>query len=889
MQEKEDIGKLLRERDRIDGKLHEHRKKIAIMFMDIKGSTDYFDRWGDIEGRLMVQRCEDIILPIINKHKGVEKHLGDGVMAYFESTESAVNTAMEIQRALKIYNEGKQDQQQAHVRIGVNSGMVFLMEKGDISGDEVNVASRVESLAPVDGIYATRSVYEDVRNSEEIICRYIGEKTVKGKAEPLSIYQVIWAEEEMTVGMLRGPEVAELPSPIDEKLLHLDFLREGEKIRVRSYEGKSGEQKTLKHYEDLKISIGKTGEYSKKVKDLLNRANRSGKISKDILNSLKQEGQLLYDDLFPARAKEMLNSTKLNTLVLGIDDGLVHIPWELVFDGKEFLCQRFNMGRVVSTRQEFVAAHRDVDIPLKMLVLSDPQGNLPASYQEGVAIRDRLDAKAYIFNVNLKSSDIGTDYVRAKLRYFDIVHYAGHSDYDVNDPSNSGFLLSDGKLSAKDISNMTGRMPLPAFVFSNACHSGQTDEWKVEEGYENVFGLANAFLLSGVRHYLGTFWQIQDEPSLYFALAFYEELTKGAMIGEAVNRARMGLLNKYGEDTIIWASYMLYGDPTFRYVDLSKQVEEQRPIAAEETVASPSRSSEEVVVFPRRKSNWYIMVAALLAIAIVFGAYIMSGEKSSESKPSVQAQAPVSPAEEQRKAEEIDRLVSELTEKYKAGNIPVVSRADDWTSIPLSLVFLDVKANGINETEKEYILAKATENLQESGRMSMVDRQILDKLLQELKLSSSELADTTTALKIGRILSARLITTGSMIKDKDDWIVSLRIIETETTAVKSAVTLSMSKKDRDAVSGEISGKMLQRIKKEYPLQGIISSVKEKSVSLNIGSGLGLTKGARMEVFTDEMDSIGELEITSVRSGKARADIISMDEDIREGLRAREIL
>lgn len=241
-------------------------------------------------------------------------------------------------------------------------------------------------------------------------------------------------------------------SPLDEKIFYVEFLREKDRIRVRSHEGMAGEQKTLKYYyEDLKVSIGKTEEYSRRIKDLLSRVNRSGKISKEILNSLKQAGQLLYDELFPTRTKEMLNNTAIRTLVLGIDDGLVHIPWELVFDGKEFLCLRFNMGRVVSTRQEFTAGQRDVGIPLKMLVLSDPQGNLKASYEEGIKLRDRLDEKAEVVNVNLKSSDIHTDYVKGKLRYFDIVHYAGHADYDNNDPSESGFLLSDGKLKAKDI------------------------------------------------------------------------------------------------------------------------------------------------------------------------------------------------------------------------------------------------------------------------------------------------------------------------------------------------------------------------------------------------------------------------------------------------------
>lgn len=818
MQENEDVGKLLRERDRIDDKLHQHKKKTAVIFIDIKGSMSYFDRWGDIEGRLMVQRCEDIILPVIAKYMGNKKHLGDGVMVYFESTEPAVRAAVEIQQAFRIHNKGKHDRQQAHVRIGVNSGMVFV-ENGDIMGEEVGIASRVESLAPVDGIYVTRNVYEDVKNSDEIICRYVGERTVKGKAEPLHIYQVVWSEDEMTVGKLRGhsiPDEKGSATPSDEKIFYLEFLREEDRIRVRSHEGVTGEQKTLKHYEDLKISIGKTEDYSRKIKDLLNRANRSGKISKEILNGLKQTGQLLYDELFPARTKEMLNNTGIKTLVLGIDDGLVHIPWELVFDGKEFLCQRFNMGRVVSTRQDFTAGQRDVNIPLKMLVLSDPQGNLKASYEEGIKLRDRLDEKADVVNVNLKSSDIHMDYVKGKLRYFDIMHYAGHADYDGNDPSESGFLLSDGKLRAKDIKGMTGRMPLPAFVFSNACYSGQTEEWKAGSGYEDVYGLANAFLLSGVRHYLGTFWQIQDEPGLHFAIGFYEELMKGTPIGEAVRKARMGLVEKYGEDTIIWASYMLYGDPTFRYVDLSRQKEKKEPAALEEgeTAGSPSRSADEqVILFPSKAKTRLYAAAFALMLAVMIGVFVYRQKTVVPPGVQVATQMP-QPDMEDRKAEKIDKLVADLAKRYREGKVS--QKVNVEPSGPPSLVFLEIKNSGVSDMETDYIVNKVAEELQGSKKLTIVDRQLLNELLKELKLSTSSLADPNTALKLGRIFSARFISTGSIVREKNDWMVSLRIIETETTAVKASITSTIHTKDKNEVAANISGKLLDKIKTEYP-------------------------------------------------------------------------
>ena len=69
-------------------------------------------------------------------------------------------------------------------------------------------------------------------------------------------------------------------------------------------------------------------------------------------------------------------------------------------------------------------------------------------------------------------------------------------------------------------------------------------------------------MISGVRHYIGASWKIPDEMSLYGAREFYAQVIKGESVGEALRRARLRLIKDFGEGAFVWASYVLYGDPT---------------------------------------------------------------------------------------------------------------------------------------------------------------------------------------------------------------------------------------------------------------------------------------------------------------------------------------
>ena len=91
--------------------------------------------------------------------------------------------------------------------------------------------------------------------------------------------------------------------------------------------------------------------------------------------------------------------------MLYVDDKLVHIPWEPLFDGQHFFCRRFAMGRIVSTRQAPTSfSNRSLKAPYKVLILADPRGDLEASYREGIEIKNFLDEKREVFTSISKAS-----------------------------------------------------------------------------------------------------------------------------------------------------------------------------------------------------------------------------------------------------------------------------------------------------------------------------------------------------------------------------------------------------------------------------------------------------------------------------------------------------
>ena len=137
-----DIARVLRERDRLDQLIEQRfRKQRAILFTDVSGFTQYMHKMGDLSGRAWIQKHHDIVIPLIEEYDGeVLDIMGDGVMASFLDTLSAVKASIAIQKSLLEHNVNINKTDRIHVRIGINSGEVFV-EKNHIAGDAVNVRS----------------------------------------------------------------------------------------------------------------------------------------------------------------------------------------------------------------------------------------------------------------------------------------------------------------------------------------------------------------------------------------------------------------------------------------------------------------------------------------------------------------------------------------------------------------------------------------------------------------------------------------------------------------------------------------------------------------------------------------------------------------------------
>lgn len=191
--EESGVERLLRDRAQLDDILRSRfTRELTIFFCDIKGFTPFTESRGDIAARAMVQRLNDIVFPALKEFNGtLVKTIGDAVMAYFEDPVQAVKFSIAVQARLHQSNKGRPQADQIHLRIGMNLGEVIL-DNGDVFGDAVNVAARIEPQAHADDILISASLYEAVRHDREILCRFAKKVKIKGKALEHDLYQVVW-------------------------------------------------------------------------------------------------------------------------------------------------------------------------------------------------------------------------------------------------------------------------------------------------------------------------------------------------------------------------------------------------------------------------------------------------------------------------------------------------------------------------------------------------------------------------------------------------------------------------------------------------------------------------------------------------------------------------
>lgn len=167
------------------------RRLAAIFSADVVGYTRLMH--ADEEGTLARFRAHrvELVEPKIAEHSGrLVKLMGDGLLVEFASVVDAVRCAAEIQRGMAARNDGVGLDEQIVLRVGINIGDV-IVEGDDIHGDGVNIATRMQEIAPPGGISVSGVVYDSVRDKLAPGFVDLGPQLVKNIAEPVRAYRVV--------------------------------------------------------------------------------------------------------------------------------------------------------------------------------------------------------------------------------------------------------------------------------------------------------------------------------------------------------------------------------------------------------------------------------------------------------------------------------------------------------------------------------------------------------------------------------------------------------------------------------------------------------------------------------------------------------------------------
>lgn len=171
--------------------MSENRKLAAILAADVVGYSRLASADEDRTlARLRALRS-DLIDPIIAVHNGrVIKRTGDGVLVEFRSVVDAVRCAVEIQNGMVERNAGVPQDRRIEFRIGIHLGDVVEESDGDLMGDGVNIASRLEGVAAPGAICLSEDAYRQVKARLDLSVSDLGSTQLKNIAEPIRVYSL---------------------------------------------------------------------------------------------------------------------------------------------------------------------------------------------------------------------------------------------------------------------------------------------------------------------------------------------------------------------------------------------------------------------------------------------------------------------------------------------------------------------------------------------------------------------------------------------------------------------------------------------------------------------------------------------------------------------------
>jgi len=257
-----------------------------------------------------------------------------------------------------------------------------------------------------------------------------------------------------------------------------------------------------------------------------------------------------------------------------------------------------------------------------------------------------------------------------------------------------------------------------------------------------------------------------------------------------------------------------------------------------------------------------------------------------------------------KRKERVDQLVKELAARFRGQKEAAKKVEDSWTSPPMVLTFVDFQEKGgLSDRDgfSSVMMSQLADHLNGSGRVKVVERVLIERLLEELNLGSSELANPETTLKLGRVLAAKLIATGSLFYLPQGTLLSLRLIDTETSAIPQVTTRQISPQaSLEKELFQLNREVLKTVITKYPLRGYVVKVSGEQAILNLGSKQGIVLGTKFEVIEEGEEiqykgkplrssskSVGRMEVVRVEPELCYAKILDQTRPFRTDDRVQE--
>ncbi len=246
-----------------------------------------------------------------------------------------------------------------------------------------------------------------------------------------------------------------------------------------------------------------------------------------------------------------------------------------------------------------------------------------------------------------------------------------------------------------------------------------------------------------------------------------------------------------------------------------------------------------------------------------------------------QAQAAIAQKQDLEKQRYINQVVKDLIERYKEQSQD--KPEDDWTSPSPAISIIGFEDSNLDNLAERagynLVLQNELTNQLQATNVRVVERAILDKVVSELNLGASNVADPDTALKLGKVIAARLIATGSVSPiTADENRISLRLVDTETTDIVLPLSERQSGSfDPVAIANKFTQSITSTIKQKYPMKGRIAEADGDVVIINLGKKHNVTQGMKFNVLGEDektielngkilgtrQSTVGQLEVSKV--------------------------